>query len=48
MIDQLGSQISRSGMNYPLLQFDFGNLGYGRAAESMRLFMAEVAPAMRK
>lgn len=43
--DHVARLVADSGVNYLLAQMVFGDLSYERAAESLRLFAREVAPA---
>lgn len=44
---ELARHIAEAGVNYPLLQLAFGNLGHVQAMRSLKLFAAEVLPALR-
>jgi alkanesulfonate monooxygenase SsuD/methylene tetrahydromethanopterin reductase-like flavin-dependent oxidoreductase (luciferase family) len=44
---ELMRHIAESGINYPLLQLAFGNLGHAQALRTLQLFAAEVLPQLR-
>lgn len=46
--EQLAAQIERSGVNFILTRFAFGNLGYAHSLRSVELFAAEVMPWVRE
>ncbi|HEV8015742.1 MAG TPA: hypothetical protein VGP48_09425, partial [Stellaceae bacterium] len=45
---ELLRDIATAGVNYPLIQLAFGNLGHAQTLRTLDLFAREVLPAIRK
>ena len=48
MKTELLRDIATAGVNYPLLQIAFGNLGHAQSLKTLDLFTREILPAVRK